>query len=256
MLKFGWVAVGALVLATGAQAAAKENWVNLSDKKKGGPVYHLPGSQGAFFYRTFDFSTDYDGSPKAYHPQGKKGGALDYTANAGKPGNWYGIVTTNGKKNGEPAIQGPSDPSPGFYVSPSALSDKTKKATDPHRYVDAAIVPYASLPPNVQNIKGGNKDGANQGDFGTVVNLKNSKVVHIIVADSGPRNKIGEGSAALRKALGLKGAIDLVWIIYPRSKHNPPWPVSLATINDEGAKRFEEFGGAEKARALFPGKSK
>jgi hypothetical protein len=256
MLKTGCALLVALLVAGPAMAADKEVWVTLSDKKKGGPVYQLEGSKSAFFYRTSDFSTDYDGSPRAYHPQGKKGGALDYTANAGKPGNWYGIVTTNGKKNGEPAIQGDDAPAPGFYISPSALADRSKRPTDPHRYVDAAVVPYASLPPNVQNIKGGNKDGATQGDFGTVVNLKTGKVVHIIVADSGPRNKIGEGSSALRKALGLKGAIDLAWVIYPGSKKSPAWPVSPDTIQREGQKHFEKFGGLQEIRSHFAGKSR
>jgi hypothetical protein len=256
MMASRWIALALLALTAGAHAAEKEKWVTLSHPQKGGPVYHLAGSKAAFFYRTFDFSTDYDGSPKAYHPKGKNGGALDYTANAGKTGNWYGIVTTNGKKNGTPAIQKAGDPAPGFYVSPSALADRSKKPADPHRYVDAATVPYASLPPNVQNIKGGNKDGANQGDFGTAVNLKTGKAVHFIVADSGPRNKIGEGSLALRKALGLKGATDMVWIVYPRTKHSPPWPVSAGDINSEGAKHFQAFGGVAKAKALFPGKSK
>ena len=247
-----------LPTALGARQSAKlavdkETWVTLSDPKKGGPVYHLPGRKDVFFYRTSGFSTDYDGAPKAYHPKGKAGGALDYTANAGKPGNWFGIVTTNGKKDGEPTVQGPSDPAPGFYVSSSALADRTQKAGNPRRYVDASIIPYASLPPEVQNLKKrGSKDGANQGDFGSVVNLKTGKVVHIIVADSGPRHKIGEGSLALRKALELKGAVDLAWIIYPRSKHAPAWPVSEATIAAEGERLFKAFGGVEKVKSLFP----
>ena len=36
------------------------------------------------------FTADADGSPRAYCP-GNKG--LDFTANAGKEGHWYGVVT-------------------------------------------------------------------------------------------------------------------------------------------------------------------
>jgi Fungal chitosanase of glycosyl hydrolase group 75 len=63
---------------------------------------------------------DADGSPHAYHPNGSPPG-LDYLANAGKPGNWYGIVTDNQKASGNPVVQGSSDPAPGFYISSTAL---------------------------------------------------------------------------------------------------------------------------------------
>ena len=255
MIRNAIAALSAAVLfAVPARAAEKEKFFEVKSDKGHKVAYRVAGHPEAFFYRT-SFVTDWDGSPWAYHPNGKKGGALDYTANAGGPGNWYGVVTTNGKKDGTPAIQGPHDPAPGFYISPSALSDKTKKATDPHRYVDAKNIPYVSLPPKAQfgAKKGFNKEGAHQGDLCTVVNMKNNKVVHAIVADSGPREKIGEGSGALAKALGPnKGEFDLVWIVYPGSHHTPAWPVPLATINTEAARHFEKFGGLAKVKELFP----
>src|SRR6185436_16558384 len=81
---------------------------------------------------------DGDGAPNCYSPDNK---GLDYLANAGKPGNWYGIVTDS---NGNPIIQGPNDPYPGFYVSPTALQDKSKNRTDPNRYVDSTKIRYIS----------------------------------------------------------------------------------------------------------------
>jgi hypothetical protein len=162
-------------------------------------------------------------------------------------GNWYGIVTVNGKKDGEPYIQSKTDPAPGFYVSPSALSDKKKKRTDPARYVDSSKIPYVSLPPETQ------KDGgARQGDFGTVVNFDTGAIVHVIVADSGPRRKIGEGSKALKDQLGFgKKTPNLGWVIYPGTRQSPPWPVSEQKIKEEGAKNFAKFGGLNKLKSLL-----
>jgi Fungal chitosanase of glycosyl hydrolase group 75 len=258
MIRNAIATVAAVVLlAAPARADDKVKFFEVNSNKGHKIAYRIAGHPEAFFYRT-NFVTDWDGSPWAYHPKGKKGGALDYTDNAGKPGNWYGVVTHNGKKDGNPVVQGSEHPAPGFYISPTALADKTKKPADPRRYVDAKNMPYVSLPPKAQygTARGFNKEGAHQGDFCSVVNMKNDKVVHAIVADSGPREKIGEGSGYLGKALGPgRGEMDLVWICYPNSHHTPAWPVSLDTINEEGGKRFDAFGGLDKVKELFPGKT-
>jgi hypothetical protein len=85
---------------------------------------------------------DVDGAPNAYGPNNT---GLDYTANAGKAGNWYGVVTD---KDGDPYIQGPEDPYPGDYISATSLQDHTKAVDDPTRYVDARTVPYLAIPKN------------------------------------------------------------------------------------------------------------
>src|SRR5207302_10540413 len=99
------------------------------------------------FFFTSKMSVDADGSPRAYHPDNHSG--LDNLANAGHPGNWWAIVTDNGKKNGTPVIQGANDPAPGYYVSTTSLQDDTKRSTDPNRYVDAEVIPFIALPPEV-----------------------------------------------------------------------------------------------------------
>jgi hypothetical protein len=43
------------------------------------------------------------GAPNAYHPEDK---GLDFLANAGKTGNWWGIVTEDGTPSGKPVVQG------------------------------------------------------------------------------------------------------------------------------------------------------
>src|SRR5271166_5427692 len=74
---------------------------------------------------------DADGSPHAYAPEGSGLVTLHYLANAGSPGDWYGIATNS---HGIPYIQGHADPAPGYYVSTTALEDPNYTASDPNRY--------------------------------------------------------------------------------------------------------------------------
>ena len=233
-------------------------------RRKGHKVaYRLAGASEPrpFFYRT-GMSTDYDGAPTAYHPNGRAAGALDSVASAGtqgngKPSNWWGIVTTNGRKDGTPYIQQAGrperDPNPGFYVSPTSLADPHFERTDTRRYVDATKVPYIALPAEAQDRgKTPVRGGAKLGDLAAVVNLKNGRIAYAIFADSGPRGKIGEGSAALGNALGRKGHedLDLLYVVFPGSHKQPPWPVSLATIDRDGASLFSQWGGVAMVKRL------
>jgi hypothetical protein len=84
-----------------------------------------------------------DGSPHAYHPHGK---GLDKLSYAGKPGNWWGIATHNGKSSGTPVIQGPSDPAPGYYVSTTSLVDGTKDPKSQRRYANSETIPFMVIP--------------------------------------------------------------------------------------------------------------
>ena len=56
---------------------------------------------------TTGMAIDADGAPKAYNADSKK--ALDNLGNAGKPGNWWALVTDNGKKSGTPIFQNQND---------------------------------------------------------------------------------------------------------------------------------------------------
>lgn len=142
------------------------------------------------------FKIDADGSPHAYHKDNRK--ALDYLANGGKPGNWWALVTDNGRK-GNPIVQTDSDPAPGFYISMTSLQNKTKKFQNPGRYVDSESIPYIVLPPAFST-------HFSLGDIALVINRKNNKRCFAIFADVGPRNKIGEGSIYLAKELGIHGS--------------------------------------------------
>jgi hypothetical protein len=189
------------------------------------------------------FMIDVDGSPHAYHPDGHSG--LDYTANAGGPGNWFGVVTNDA---GNPVIQGPSDPAPGFYVSDTSLQDVTKSLTDPRRYVDAEKIPYIALPAPVMKKIGEPR----LGDLAAVLNKNSGKLSCAIVADGAPRRRLGIGSLALAIRLGLpsnprqSGApcCGIAMVVFPGSGDGRP--KTLEEIETQGRKLFEAWGGLQR----------
>ena len=179
----------------------------------GKTVYELKGKQA--YMVIAGMMIDADGSPHAYHKDNTQ--ALDYLANAGKPGNWWALATDNGKSTGNPLVQTATDPAPGYYISMTSLVDKTKNYSDPRRYVDSETIPYIAMPPAFST-------AFKPGDIALVVNKKNNKRCYAIFADVGPRDKIGEGSIALAKQLGIdadpkKGgaANNVVYIFFKKS---------------------------------------
>lgn len=69
--------------------------------------------------------------------------------------------------------------------------------------VDADVIPYVVIPeagPNDVRGEFTRLTGVRVGDFGVVI--ANGRVVPVIVADTGPFGKLGEGSLALHRALG------------------------------------------------------
>ena len=81
------------------------------------------------------------------------------------------------------------------------LTDATGKETP----VDAETVPYVVIPqagPKAVRGEFERLTGAGVGDFGVVI--ANGRTVPVIVADTGPYAKLGEGSLALHHALGRR----------------------------------------------------
>ena len=70
---------------------------------------YIHNPSGATMYRAKMY-IDADGSPRAYGPNNS---GLDYTANAGYPGNWWALVTD---ASGNPILQGAADPYPGIVT--------------------------------------------------------------------------------------------------------------------------------------------
>jgi hypothetical protein len=213
---------------------------------KGILAWSTPSNVQGFFYKS-GLAIDADGAFRAYNSDDRLG--LDSLAHAGHQGNWWALVTDNGKSSGHPVVQGKSDPAPGYYVSTTALYDSgNPNPRDPHRYVDAAKIPYVVLHPKALN-------HARLGDFATVVNLQNGKISAALVADeSAPDLPLGEGSIALAKTLGIDssprhGGKDggIAYLIYPGSGSGRPRP--LEEIVARSKQLFEAWGGLNKLNA-------
>ncbi|HEY2712484.1 MAG TPA: hypothetical protein VGI60_08225 [Chthoniobacterales bacterium] len=143
------------------------------------------------------------GGDPCYAPEGW-GTTLDILRNAGHPGNWYGVVTDNGKKTGTPIIQKTGDPCPGTYVSATSLFLRDAQGnhlpdSSPFKYVDSATVPFIVVPPAIIN----GVAGIVMGCKAIVTNTINGKSVDAVVADGGPTDHLGEISVACAKALGI-----------------------------------------------------
>lgn len=201
-------------------------------------VWKLNNSKAVVF--NAKMTIDADGSPNAYCPDNK---GLDFTANAGKPGNWFGIVTDS---NGKPVIQKNSDPTPGCYVSPTTLVDKTLSKENPLKYVNSEKIPFIALPPELLIL--GN---IRIGDFAYVYNTKNKKASFAIFADGGPRKKLGEGSVFLAEQLGINKSPrnggtgkGIIYIIFPRSGKGNGTLRTPDEINSLGQAELNKIGGA------------
>lgn len=208
------------------------------------PVWTLEDGSAVMFRS--GMTIDADGAPNAYNPDNT---GLDDLANAGEPGHWDGIVAN---REGDPFVQGPDDPFPGFYISCTSLVDWAKDSVDPTRYVDASKIPYIVLPGELSR-----QMGARLGDFAVVVNLRKASSAYAIFADIGT---LGEGSVALANELGIwsdareggtRGGI--LYLVYPGSGSRQPR--SLEEIKSETDKLFQDWGGMEKLNSCATGQT-
>lgn len=207
----------------------------------------LQDDDSAFFYES-GMMIDADGGYHAYHPDNKSG--LDYLGNAGKPGNWWALVTDNGKPSGNPVIQTTSDPAPGFYISTTSLQDSSMDPEDARRYVDAESVNFFVLPGKLGL-------GAKLGDFGVIIRPEEGDYDYAVYADVGPVSKIGEASIAAANALGIPSSPKaggtghgIIYIVFRSSEQG--WPLSQVEIDQYGATVFAKWGGLDKAKDCFP----
>lgn len=199
----------------------------------------------SFYFYTSKMSIDADGSPRAYHP---KNIGIDELSYAGRPGNWWALVTDD---SGEPLIQGEDQPYPGYYISTTSLVYPGFKDEDPLRYVNSEVIPYFVLPSDLLY-----ETGTTLGDIGYVYNIRNGKGCFAIYADTGSEGKIGEGSMYLAKQLGINDnprtggqADDVLYIIFPYSGYKQP--LSIDKINTLGKKLQEKSRMQEFLEACF-----
>ena len=140
------------------------------------------------------------GGVPVYAPEGFIPAPLDFLANAGGPGNWFGVVTDTGKKDGMPVKQNASDPAPGAFVSATSYRWPTRSPIDPLAYVDAASVPYIVLPGHWRK----EAIGVILGCKAVVEDTKTRKKLFAAgVLDFGPGAKLGEASIACAKFFGI-----------------------------------------------------
>jgi Fungal chitosanase of glycosyl hydrolase group 75 len=199
------------------------------------PVWRL-GDGPAFFF-TSGMTIDADGAPNAYNADDT---GLDYLFNAGQSGQWDGIIQD---ETGEPVIQGPDDPFPGYYISCTALFDHTRGRRDPARFVDSTMIPYIALPGDLAR-----QTGARLGDFAFVSSARTGKSSYAIFADIGT---FGEGSIALATNLGIRSDArrggswgGVSYVVFPGSGDSRPRTVE--EINGLGSALVEAWGGPEK----------
>lgn len=192
----------------------------------GGVAVHRARGTSALTF-TAGMTIDADGSPRAYHPENR---GLDHLANAGRPGRWWGLATD---ARGEPLVQRPGDPAPGYYVSTTALIDARFPAGDPRRYVDSERVPFIAVPPQLRG------EGVKLGDLVAVRNERTGATVWAVVADIGPRDHLGEGSIRLAESLGINAdarrggaGSGVTYTVFPGSR--PAWPMTHEEIQLAG----------------------
>lgn len=206
-------------------------------------VWTEAGAARAFLLFQTGMSIDADGAPRAYSPNNE---GLDHIGNAGRPGNWWALVTDTGESDGTPLVQQPGDPAPGFYISATSLQDRTRAKRDPLRYVDSSTIPYVVLPPEISR-------GQNMrlGDLAVVYHPARDRVCFAIFADGGPRGKLGEGSIALAEALGVPSSPrrggtrqkEVAYLLFPGSGERRPLEAQEIAIR--GAVLLEEYGGLD-----------
>jgi hypothetical protein len=207
----------------------------------------LQADASAFFYQS-GMMIDADGGYHTYQPDGRSG--LDFLGNAGKPGNWWALVTDSGKPDGNPIVQPADDPAPGFYVSTTSLEDTARAHKDPRRYVNAEGLNFIVLPGRL-NL------AAKLGNFAVVIRPETGAYANAVYADVGPANKIGEASIALAGALGIPSSPKIggvghgiFYVVFPGSAKG--WPLSQTEIDQNGAALFAKWGTLDRARECLP----
>lgn len=223
----------------------------------GVPVKQLSGDKA--FYWTNKLECDADGAPNAYNPSDT---GIDYLANAGSPGNWWGISTDS---SGKPYVQGsyPAGsyaPYPGYYVSTTSWENSAYSYYDVRRFADAVQLNFFVLPGS-SSIK---TTGVAMGDVAFVYSAKTGKSAYAAYGDIGPSSQIGEGSVGLHVALGnnpysssgrvVNGISSGVSVLVFPGSNPTSAMLSQSQIDSIGEKQFNSWGGMERfASCIVPG---
>lgn len=169
---------------------------------------------------------------------------------------FFAMVTDS---QGVPIIQGDADPKPGYFVSTTALHQPGENLRTPQAQLDSNTTPFAVIPGTWER---SGKPGPKLGDFGVAYRRSNGKSAFFVVGDTGPRNKLGEGSIALHQALGNDpfmmrfgvrrarkgiGGRDVVYLLFPGSAQ-PGQKLDAAVIDRLAGTQLQTFGGIERLK--------
>lgn len=222
-------------------------------------VWQLKDAPGtaAFFFES-GLELDVDGAPKAYGPTSLQG-TLDRLGNAGRPGQWWGVVTDG---RGQPVVQdgaAPRQPYAGFYIAQTSLVNYEFGERDVRRFADATRIPYVALPPSY--FRG---TGLNIGDFALLINGVNGKYTFAVFADVKNTPTLGEVSICAAIALGDRGdprrgsttSRGIISLVFPNSgigQASVPDPRTIAFCGKGHLQHFARYRDRDKKLpAAFP----
>jgi hypothetical protein len=173
---------------------------------KGTEIYETTGEPAGIIFLA-GMAIDADGAPNAYGPSGTD--PLDYLANAGSEGDWWGIACDS---DGNPYVQKVYHPYPGYYVSTTSLQNTQFPDTSPDHNLNSVEIPFIVLPTS-------DALGCQTGDLGLIYNINTGDNTYVIVGDRGP--EVGEASICAARCLSVdcdpktggcdSGVVYLIW---------------------------------------------
>jgi hypothetical protein len=191
------------------------------DKLETGKVWVLKELPDEAFFTIGKISIDWDGDPMAYGDKTKHPAIRphDHLANAGHNGNWWGVVTNTGTKNGTPIEQNgnaPQQPHRHYMISTTKLVNTRYGERDIRRWTDATKIPYVALPNSRDSMR---KIGLKTGCYCLLVELQTMKSCFGVYADSkAAKPRMGEISKRAADLLGnTDGSGSIFILVFPKS---------------------------------------
>lgn len=253
------------VLSDGSIAGWARNHVNVDGMRT---AYHKVGTSKGAMTTVCNAGQAYLPDGTAFHGADNCDAFIDLYRTALKKGwknpsigaiRWYGIVGTDEATIAGRTVKGviPTEQSDGsgFFVSPTKLADSKYEITNQQRYLNAEVVPYATITSS-DKLK---SLGIKVGTFGVAYNKITNQTATFVVGDIGPR--VGEGSFALSKMLAGKpnliatkenlkyvsiDAPNILWVLFGSRTGIAETPYTDISIKKSADKAFAAWGGASR----------